>query len=183
MQVKYPEVGICVLSCRLCPWYHKDKNKCGGCKSKYRMSVSCPFITCAIKKKEIEFCGGCNENSICKKWKNHREYGKFKDSFKCYQTLEADISFILENGLEEFIKQQKIREQFLREMLNDYNEGRSKSHYCIASTVLEINELKEALEKARIETRGLEIKEKSKILHKILDEIANKKNYTLKLRK
>lgn len=183
MEIKYQEIGICGLSCRLCPWYHKDKNKCGGCKSRYRMTVGCPFITCAVKNKGIEFCWECNESKTCKKWKKHREYGKIKDSFKSYQKLEDDISLILEKGLEEFINQQKAREQLLKEMLSDFNEGRSKSYYCIASTVMKIYELKEALEKARRETRGLKIKEKSAILHKILDEIANKKNYTLKLRK
>lgn len=183
MKIKYPEVGICGLSCRLCPWYHKDSNRCGGCKSEYRMAVGCPFITCAVKKKGIEFCWECTENKICKKWKKHREYGKKKDSFKCYQTLEDDISFILGNGLNEFIKQQKSREQILKEMLKNFNEGRSKSYYCIAVTVLEIDELKESLEKAKKETKWMEIKEKSLFLHSILDEIAKKKNYHLRLRK
>jgi hypothetical protein len=183
MDINYKEIGICGLSCRLCPWFHKDKNKCGGCKSEYRMAVGCPFITCAIKKKEIEFCWDCSENKTCEKWKKHREYGKRKDSFKSYQTLEKDISFILENGLEEFIKKQKLREEFLKEMLKDYNEGRSKSYYCIASTVLEIKELKETLEKGRIKTQGMEIKEKAQFLHSIIDEIAKKEDYNLKLRK
>ena len=183
MKIDYKEIGICGLSCRLCPWYHKEKNKCSGCKSKYRMAVGCPFITCAVKKKGIEFCWECEDNKTCVKWKKHRKYGKKKDSFKCYQTLEDDISFILKNGLEEFIKQQKIREQILKEMLKDFNEGRSKSYYCIAATVLEVDELKEALEKARKETKGMEIKEKSLILHAIIDEIAKKKNYHLRLRK
>jgi hypothetical protein len=183
MEIKYQEIGICGLSCRLCPWYHKDKNKCGGCKSKYRMAVGCPFITCSVKKKGIEFCWECKENKTCEKWNKHRKYGKSKDSFKCYQTLEDDISFIFENGVVEFEKQQKIREQLLKEMLKDFNEGRSKSYYCIAATVLEIDELKETMEKAKNETKGMEIKEKSRILHSMIDEIAEKKKYTLKLRK
>ena len=147
------------------------------------MSVGCPFITCAIKKKGIEFCWECKDSNTCEKWKKHREFGKVKDSFKCYQTLETDISFIIKNGLDEFIKQQKIREKYLKEMISKYNEGQSKSYYCIASTVFEINELKEALEKARKETKGLGVKEKALFLHKIIDEIAKEKKYNLKLRK
>jgi len=68
-------------------------------------------------------------------------------------------------------------------MLQEFNEGRSKSYYCIAATVLEIEELEESLNKAKKDSTGLEIKEKSKILHLILDEIAERKNYYLKLRK
>lgn len=64
-QIKYPEIGICGLSCRLCPMYNtKAKSKCVGCKSKNRMAVGCPFITCAVKKKGIEFCWDCEENEL-----------------------------------------------------------------------------------------------------------------------
>jgi len=71
----------------------------------------------------------------------------------------------------------------LKEMLQEFNEGRSKSYYCIAVTVLEIEELEEVLTKAKKDSTGLEIKDKSRTLHSILDEIAERKNYYLKLRK
>ncbi len=67
-------------------------------------------------------------------------------------------------------------------MLQGFNEGRSKSYYCIASTVLEISELKDALSIAGQGSKGMEIKEKSKLLHSAIDEIAGRKNYYLKLR-
>ena len=54
MQIAHPEIGVCGLSCRLCPTYHTaGKSRCRGCKSHTRMAVGCPFITCAIKKKGI----------------------------------------------------------------------------------------------------------------------------------
>jgi len=184
MQIKYPEIGICGLSCRLCPMYHtKAKSKCLGCKSESRMTVGCPFITCAIKKKDVEFCGDCEENATCETWSNHRDIGKKSDSFKCYQKLEEDILFIQKNGIREFERMQKNRGHLLNGILKGFNEGRSKSYYCIAATVLEIEELKDALLKARNESNGLDIKSKSKLLHSILDDIAETKNYCLKLRK
>jgi hypothetical protein len=184
MKIKYPQIGICGLSCSLCPNYHTDaKSRCLGCKSKERMAVGCPFITCAIKKKGIEFCWDCEESKTCKKWRSHREAGKKADSFKCYQKLEDDIIFIQKNGVPEFERTQKIRERLLREMLKEFNEGRSKSYYCIAVTIMEIGELKEALAKAKKNSKNLEIKEKSKLLHSELDKIALKKKYCLKLRK
>ena len=184
MQIKYPEIGICGLSCRLCPRYHTEsKSRCGGCKSEFRMSAGCPFITCAIKKKGIEFCWQCKESKTCEKWKKHRGFSKQVDSFICYQKLEDNIAFIQKNGVNEFEKVQKTRENLLKEMLQEFNEGRSKSYYCIVATVLEIEELEEALTKAKKDSTGLEIKASSKVLHSILDEIAEKKNYYLKLRK
>jgi hypothetical protein len=157
--------------------------RCLGCKSPGRMAVGCPFITCAVKKKGIEFCWHCEESNTCEKWKKHREAGKSHDSFKCYQTLEKDISFINKNGIKEFEKIQKEREHLLKEMLKDFNEGRSKSYYCIAATVLEIEKLKEALTQAKKEADGMDLKQKSKLLHSILDNLALKNKYYLKLRK
>jgi hypothetical protein len=184
MKIEYPEIGICGLSCRLCPSYNTEaKSRCLGCKSEGRIAVGCPFITCALKKKGIEFCWDCEENETCEKWKKHRETGKKADSFKCYQKLEEDIAFIQMNGVAEFEKTEVAREELLKEMLQEFNEGRSKSYYCIAATVLEINELKDALSKSAQVSKGMAIKEKSKLLHAKLDEIAERKDYYLKLRK
>lgn len=184
VEISYPEVGICGLSCRLCPMYHTEgKSRCGGCKSEFRMAAGCPFITCAIKKKGIEFCWDCKNLEICEKWSKHREAGKKHDSFKCYQKLENNIVYIQENGVNEFEMLQIRREKLLREMLQDFNEGRSKRFYCIAATVFEIEELQELLNVAIEQSNGLDLKGKSKVLHSILDLTAKKKNYLLKLRK
>ena len=196
MKIKYPEIGVCGLSCRLCPMYNTEaESKCLGCKSPDRMAVGCPFLTCAVKKKGIEFCWECGENSTCEKWKKHREAGKSHDSFKCYQTLEKDISFICENGISEFEKVQKQREDLLKEMLKDFNEGRSKSYYCIAATVLELEELQEALIRAKKESEKpdsssssdksdkINIKNKSKLLHSILDNTRSREKVFVKIEK
>ena|SRR3972149_7796139 len=184
MNIQYPEVGVCGLSCRLCPMYHtQTESRCKGCKSTGRMAVGCPFITCAVKKKGVEFCWECTENGTCERWKKHREAGKQHDSFKCYQKLEDDISFILEHGVMEFEKQQKIREHFLKEMLREFNDGRSKSYYCIAATVLKNEELQEILTKAKQQSKGMQPKEKAKVMHSVLERISNDKGYLLKLRK
>jgi hypothetical protein len=184
MEIKHPEIGVCGLSCRLCPSYQSEsKSRCFGCKTESRMVVGCPFITCAVKKKRIEFCWECEEKNICEKWKKRRESGKNHDSFKCYQTLERDIAFIDKHGVRAFEKVQKEREKILKTVIAEFNEGRSRSYYCIAATLLEIDELKMALTKAKGESLSLEIKERSKLLHSLLDEIAERKNHTLKLRK
>jgi len=147
------------------------------------MAVGCPFITCAVRRKGIEFCWDCEEGDTCKRWKQHREIGKQHDSFKSYQTLEDDILFIRKNGVHDFARVQKTREQLLKAMLRDFNEGRSKSYYCIAATVLKIEELRDSLSEARKQSVGLEIKQKSRVLHSILDAVARKRNCVLKLRK
>ena len=184
MEIKYPEIGVCGLSCRLCPRYQSEsKSKCFGCKTGSRMALGCPFITCAVKRKGIEFCWQCEDRGICEKWKKHRETGKCRDSFKCYQTLEKDIAFVDKRGIRAFEKFQKEREKMLKTMISEFNDGRSASHYCIAATLLEIDDLRAALDKARAGSSKLEMKARAKFLHSLLDEIAKRKKYFLKLRK
>ena len=164
--------------------YHiKSESKCSGCKSESRKFAECTFIRCIKKKKGIEFCWDCEEMAFCEKWKKHREFSKHHDSFVCYQKLEENIHNIQENGIDDFEKQQKTREKTLKKMLLEFNEGRSKTLYCIASTLLEILELERALDEAKKQSKYLEIKDKAKVLHLILTKIAKKKNYFLKLRK
>lgn len=74
------------------------------------------------------------------------------------------------------------RELILKAMLYEFNDGRSKSYYCIACTVLEIDELHKALRVAKQQTNNMELKQKTKILHSIIDQIAKEKGYLLKLR-
>jgi hypothetical protein len=184
MEIKYPEIGICGLSCRLCPSYQTvAASKCRGCKSTERITVGCPFITCAVKKVGVEFCWDCEKNESCEKWERHREIGKERDSFKSYQRLEDDINFIKAKGVKVYDEQQRIRESLLIRFLNEFNEGRSKSYYCIAATVMDIDELKSSFEEVIGDSKSLSIKDKSRIMHSIFDSIAQKKGYQLSLRK
>lgn len=183
MRFKYPEIGVCGLSCRLCPSYiTQTKSRCPGCKTKWRLGASCAISHCAAKR-DIEFCGDCEESETCEKWKKHREMGKKYDSFKCYQKLEDDIAFIQKHGLAEFRASQKVREKLLRKMLDGFNEGRSKSYYCLVATVLETGEIEKGLKEAKDRSKGLDVKEKAKLLHSIFDGIAQENDYCLKLRR
>lgn len=183
MKSKYTEIGVCGLSCRLCPSYvMKTKSRCPGCKTEWRLGGPCSILHCAVKR-NVEFCGDCGESKTCPRWKKHREYGKKFDSFKCYQKLEDDIAFIQNNNLDEFRRSQVIRGKLLAKMLDKFNEGRSKSYFCIASTVLDVGDIEKAIDEAKSKSRGLDIKGRAKTLHSILDDIASKKNISLKLRK
>ncbi len=184
MNIQHPEIGVCGLSCRLCPTYNAQAaSRCAGCKTPSRMAVGCPFITCAVKKRGIEFCWDCPESSACDKWRKHRDAGRGHDSFKCYQKLEADIAFVEAHGIEEFEKQQESRLSLLKEMLGNYDNGRSKSYYCIAATVLELGELRDVLSKAADQSKNLAPAEKAKVMHRLLDSLAEQREYLLKLRK
>ncbi len=184
MKIEYPEIGVCGLSCRLCPTYHsKSGSRCGGCKSEGRMKVGCPFLTCAVKKRGIEFCWQCPDQKGCEKWNGHRKRGQLRDSFVCYQRLEDNIVFVGRSGLSAFVEDQRERERLLSAMLAEFNEGRSKSFFCIVATVMDAREIARAITQAKDESAGRDVKERSKALHALFERIAKESGYNLKLRK
>jgi hypothetical protein len=184
MRIDYVEIGVCGLSCRLCPAFHREtKSRCPGCKSEFRMAAACPFINCAIKRKGIEFCWLCSEAENCDRLKRNREFAKLHDTDTCYQTIGENALFMRKNGVAEFEKQQKTREQLLKAMLAEFNEGRSKTRFCVAATVMEIGELEAILEAAREKAKGLDLKAKAELMHALLDEVSKQRGYVLKLRK
>ena len=85
--------------------------------------------------------------------------------------------------MEKFVQTQIARECLLKEMLTEFNEGRSKSFFCIAATVLTVDELKDVIVKARQSSDGLDIAGKSAAIHALIDELALRKGYLLRLRK
>jgi hypothetical protein len=147
------------------------------------MGAGCPFITCAAKKKGIEHCTLCAEGETCERWKGHREYSRARDTFVCYQKLEESIAYVREHGLDAFERAQELRERLLKRMLSGFDDGRSKSFYCIAATVLEPEELERAIDAAEASSPGKTPKERAKIMRQVLEKIAREKRYSLALRK
>jgi hypothetical protein len=101
----------------------------------------------------------------------------------CYQRLEDNIVFIRDRGISAFVENQRERDQLISAMLAEFNDGRSKSSYCVAATVMDIREITQAIAQARDEFAGKDIKGKCKAFHAILDKIAEERKYNLKLRK
>ncbi len=147
------------------------------------MGAACSFVNCAIKKKGLEFCWDCHDFQNCQRLKNHAEYAQLHDTFTCYQKIRDNVASIRKNGIEAFEEEQRTRENLLRQMLADFNNGRLKTLYCIAATVFEIGELREVLHVAAQKATGMKLAEKAELMHFLLNEVAQKKGYTLKLRK
>ena len=183
---KYPTVACCGLDCGLCPTYNSSgKSKCPGCcgPNFIEKHPSCSIITCCIKQKNFEICADCEEFPCSKidRW----DQG---DSFISHKKALINLRSIKEGDIEAFIEQQRKRMVVLDELLNQYNEGRSKSYYCIAAALLSIESLEVSLEKTKqkVKDDGItinDIKAKSAILKTYLDNAAKNEGVELKLRK
>jgi len=179
---KYPSIGVCGLDCGLCPRHYTDgPSKCPGCDGiDFQLKhPSCSFITCCVKKKGLEVCGECAEFP-CLKIKRSDEYDKVPDSssYPTYKKVLPNLIFIKENGIEKFMEQQMKRIEILEKMLENYDDGRSRSFFCRAANTMDISILEHSLEQAEsiIKKENIEPEDKksrAKILKTIVrdDEI------------
>jgi hypothetical protein len=180
---KYPTIGVCGLDCGLCPrFYTIGPSRCPGCAGPdfFHKHPSCSFITCCVKKKNLEVCAECSEFP-CSKFKGNEECQQLKESssYPSYKKVIPNLNFIKEHGIKKFIEQQKKKIALLETMMVNFDDGRSRSFFCKKVALLDLasleNALDEATQKIKIDhIKPDDIKIKAKILKGILNEIALK---------
>jgi Protein of unknown function (DUF3795) len=177
----YPTIGVCGLDCGLCPrYYTAGASRCPGCCGPefFDKHPSCSFITCCVRKKNLEVCAECPDFP-CSKFKSDGEYQQLKDSssYPSYKKVIPNLNFIKEHGTEEFIGQQKRRIKLLERMIAHFDDGRSKSFYCKSAGLLDLTTLEDSLNKAiqKTETENIkanDTKTKARVLRDILGGLA-----------
>ena len=184
---KYPIVGACGLNCGLCPRYYTEgTSRCPGCCGPgfWQKMPGCGFITCCVKKKGLEACAQCVDWEECDRVVRLLDSAKYKDSFISYRPVAANFAFIQKTGIGEFARREVEKQKFLRHLIGNYDEGRSKSFYCTSCQLIPLEKLKEALADAEIKmTEATDIKDKAKIVRLAISRIADNLQIDLKLRK
>jgi hypothetical protein len=178
---RYPTIGVCGLDCGLCPRYYTvGPSRCPGCAGPGfpDKHPSCSFITCCVKKRDLEACGECPDFP-CPKFKSEEEYRQVKESssYPPYRKVLPNLHFIKEHGIETFVAQQRRRIQLLEKMIAEFDDGRSRSCYCRSAALLDPAGLESSLAVAvrRIKADHVQpddVKAKARILRGILDEFA-----------
>lgn len=177
---KHFTIGCCGIDCGLCPRFHtKGDSVCPGCdgpdfKSKH---PSCGFVTCCVVKKGFEVCSECNEYP-CKRFEPEKQG---YDSFVSHKKVFLNLDLIKKEGIDSFIKQQRLRMDILNDFLTLYDDGRSKSFFCISCALLPLDKLSEVQIFMTIPNNLFNIKEKNKLLKEKLLMIANDLKIDLKL--
>ena len=177
---KYDTIGCCGIDCGLCPrLYIKGNSACPGCgglnfKEKH---PSCGFLTCCVIKNGLEVCSDCNDYP-CKRFDSERDG---YDSFVTHKKVFANLDTIKEEGIKQFIENQKIRIDILNDLLTNFDDSRTKNFYCISSALLPRDKLLETHRFANSLDKEIELKEKSNMIKNILTKIADSLNIDLKL--
>jgi hypothetical protein len=177
---KYSTIGCCGIDCGLCPRFHtKGDSVCPGCgglnfKDKH---PSCGLLTCCVIKNGFEVCSDCKDYP-CTRFDPAKDG---YDSFVTHRKMYANLDSIKSNGIEYLIDEQKIRINILIDFLTNYDDGRSKSFFCICCSLLPLDKLQETQRFIGGLNDSSGIKEKNHHLKDILKTTAEILNLDLKL--
>jgi hypothetical protein len=184
----YPTIAVCGLDCGLCPRYYTvGTSRCPGCCGPefFSKHPTCSFITCCVKKKNLEVCAECSDFP-CSKFKSEKEYQQLKESssYPSYKKVMPNLNYIKKHGIEKFIEQQKKRIKLFETMIANFDDGRSRSFYCKSAALLDLttleNSLDTAIQKAKTDNiKPNDTKTKAKILKGILSGNALKEGVEL----
>jgi hypothetical protein len=98
------------------------------------------------------------------------------------------LNFIKEDGIEKFIKKQRKRVRLLETMIENFDDGRSRSFFCNAAALLDLTNIENSLvnSKQKLKTNNIKLgdrKNRAKILREIIDEVAHRGRVELSVRR
>lgn len=165
--------SLCGLNCGLCPMnIGKYCPGCGGGNG----NQSCAIARCSLLHGKIEFCFLCNDYPCYL-------FDDF-DSFITHCRRKEDISWALEIGIDNYVKEIMRKRALLELLIAEYDDGRSKTLFSLAAYLLDMNELEEViLEEKKGESPGEDKKVRTKRICRLLKEKADNKGIVLNLRK
>jgi len=165
--------SLCGLNCGLCPM--RLGNYCPGCGGGAG-NASCKIAGCSLKHGGMEYCFQCREFP-CGHYDRIDEF----DSFITHQRRKADLEKVRLVGLEAYRREQMERAEILRRLLENYNNGRQKTLFCLAANLLELESLRK-IGKDLEQSDGT-AKVKSAQAAELLQAAAEAQGVVLKLRK
>ena len=101
------------------------------------------------------------------------------------RAAQDSLNTIKKTGMEAWLKEQRERRLAVDELLNNYNDGRPMSFYCLACTLMPVDlinqaigEIKQKLSDNQIDNS--DIKTRAKALRAIIQDMASKSGIDLK---
>ena len=170
-------VSLCGLNCGLCPMY--IDHYCPGCGGGPG-NQSCAIARCSMQKGNYEYCFQCDKYP-CEKYNGIDKY----DSFVTHRNQLTDMKKIEKEGEEKYLEEQGEKAKILARLLENYNDGRRKSFFCVAVNLLDIFTLRSVMEQIEAATPQdeISIREKAAIVSDIFQSVAREQNVALKLTK
>ena len=180
--------GPCGLYCGLCPRFQsKAPSRCLGCKLLNEDRTFCGVFGCCVRKRDMATCANCDEypcQRLLAKLGVEAD-GSGVDSFISHKPALPNLERIKEVGLETWLGEQRERRLLLENLLDNYNDGRSMSFYCVAIALMPVDLVSKAVDEMLAIYQGddPDIKAKAKALRASIEGFASKSGIELKYRK
>jgi hypothetical protein len=168
--------SLCGLNCCLCPM--RLGGYCPGCGGGAG-NQSCAIARCSLQHGGVAHC------FLCPKFPCSRyEACESRDSFITHQRQLRDIARAQEIGLSAYRAELEQKAATLRTLLDQYNDGRRKTFYCVVANLLPLIDLEQAMQQVIEDPTfgSLPIQEKAGRLAAAFEERAARHGLVLKLR-
>lgn len=171
-----PLFSLCGLICGLCPMHIGQY--CPGCGGGAG-NKPCAIVRCSQQHSGIEYCYLCDEYPC----ENYDGIDAF-DSFIAHRNQLKDFEKVKRIGLDAYHAELSEKIELLNFLLENYNDGRRKSFFCLAVNLLELQDIRSAVEQiAQTASDNLTLKEKAVIAANVFQSVAAKRDIVLKLNK
>ena len=178
---EYPLFSACGLNCGLCPRYHTDgSSKCPGCAGEgfSLKHPPCGVLSCC-QRKGVEYCLLCAEYP-CKKYDDADK----ADSFITHRNQLRDMEKAKCIGLDAYKTELDDKIDTLARLLENYDDGRRKSFFCLAVNLFDLHDMQAAMERLdSASDPNASQKARAAYAVSLFEELADKKGVSLKLRK
>ena len=170
-------LSLCGLNCGLCTM-HLD-GRCPGCGGG-EGNQSCKIARCSLEHGKVPYCIDCGSYP-CEKYQRFDD----DDSFITHQRRAADLKRLAETGEAAYNAEQREKSDILRYLLENFNDGRRKTFFCVAVNLLELPDLRDIVRQLNDGRLPPETPRKEKSIYavKLFQQAAERQGVDLKLRK
>lgn len=167
--------SLCGLNCGLCSMHLGGY--CPGCGGG-EGNQSCAIARCALQHDAVSYCNQCHAYP-CEKY-DKDPY----DTFISKRNQHKDFQRMARIGINAYRNEQKRKVEVLQELLDQYNDGRKKTFYCVAVNLLELDVIEGIMKELR-ETAAVysDIKERAACASALFQSAGKAHQIELKLRK
>lgn len=149
---------------------------CGGGEG----NQSCKIARCSLQHGKPDYCSQCQEFP-CEKYEDIDAF----DSFITHQNRKRDLKKQQKIGVEAYRTEQEEKVHILEWLLQNCNDGRKKTFFCVAVNLLELEDVRNVM--GQITSDGkfgeLSLKEKAAYVTGQFQKAADQQGIVLKLRK
>ncbi len=170
--------SLCGLNCCLCPM--NIGGYCPGCGGGDG-NQSCAIARCSLEHERIEYCWLCSEYP-CARFKDIDS----SDSFITHRNQIKDMERARDIGISRYTEELMKKREILNILLSEFNDGRRKSFYCLATGLLPLHVLEKVMSGISSDpclTGLADLKDKAKHVTSMLMDAAAASGIELKLRK